>query len=67
MLDELQHITCDAKVVEAARQSWSNYIPKIIKQARMERGTRLVQAVSLLLNDENGNSNDVLLLVCLPL
>ena len=30
-------------------------MPKIIKQARIERGTRVMQAVSLLLDDENGN------------
>ena len=54
MLDELQRITCDANIVESARQAWKEYVPKIIKQARMERGTRVVQAVSLLLDDEKG-------------
>lgn len=53
MLGELRRIF-EADILSSAMMSWENYSPKIVKQARMERGARVTKAVSELMEDENG-------------
>ena len=54
ILEELKWIIADENCIRAGEEAWLNIFPKIIKQAKLERAQRVVQAVSLMLNDENG-------------
>ena len=56
MLNELKWITCDENCVELAQQAWKECIPRIIKQAKLEKGSKVTQAVSILLDDDKGHS-----------
>ena len=54
MLNELKQITCDENCVELAQQVWKECIPRIIKQAKLEKGSKVIHAVSILLHDDKG-------------
>ena len=53
MLAELRRIF-GMDVVSSAMTNFKFYSPKLVKQARMERGARISKAISELLEDENG-------------
>ena len=57
MLSELKQITCDKNFMELAQQAWKECIPHIIKQAKLEKGSKVTQAVSILLEDDKGKQN----------
>ena len=54
MLNELKWITCNENCVALAQQAWKVRKPRIIKQAKLEKGTKVTQAVSILLDDDKG-------------
>ena len=54
ILEELKWIIADENCIRAGEEVWLNIFPKLIKQAKLERAQRVVQAVSLMLNDANG-------------
>ena len=54
MLNEFKQITCDENCVELAQQAWKECIPHIIKQIKLEKGSKVTQAVSILLDDDKG-------------
>ena len=39
--------------------SWNEYYPKIVDQARMEKGTRVSNAITELLDDDEGKQSCV--------
>ena len=53
MLDEFRHILKDDNAISSARAQWSLYVPKIISQAKLENGARLVSRRSALTMDES--------------
>ena len=53
MLAEFQRII-GSDVVSYAKATWQEYCPKIIAQAKLERGTRITKAVLEFMEDENG-------------
>ncbi len=62
ILEEFQRIAGDT--VDSFRSVWARYAPKIVNQARMERGARLSALVKQMLDGEEGTFLFTFLFVC---
>ena len=60
MLDELRRILNDDSAISKARGQWTHYVPKVIAQAKLENGTRVVSRRSALIMDETDGKIDVI-------
>ena len=44
----------DDNIIESAKRAWTAYYPKVIRQAKMEKGARVSCMVATLLDNEDG-------------
>ena len=54
MLDEFRRIMADDNIIESAKSAWTTYYPKIISQAKIEKGARVSSMVATLMDNEDG-------------
>lgn len=54
MLDEFRRIMADTNIVESAKRAWITFYPKIIRQAKIEKGARVSSMVDTLFDNEDG-------------
>ena len=54
MLDELKRITGKESIIESMKKEWAQYKEKIISQAKLEKGVRVMSMVSFLLENDEG-------------
>jgi len=50
----MKRLTGNNDFLLSCRRVWQQYVPKIIAQAKQERGTRITHMVSECLNDDQG-------------
>lgn len=53
MLDEFQRILSNDSAVADARCQWLRYVPRIISQAKLENGARIVARRTAMIVDED--------------
>ena len=55
MLDEFQRILNNDSAIANARCQWLRYVPRIISQAKLENGARIVaRRTAMLLDEDDG-------------
>ena len=58
MMDEMKRILSNEKAIVEAKSKWDYYIPRIIKQAKMEKGMQIEKKVQeIAITDEDSKTN----------